>query len=72
MTQPAQIKYIEYFCETLNKIRYPKVVAIKSIIFKSEDLDVSPYFKVKNVSDKSIILKSRDKNLNVFEIKKNN
>lgn len=72
MTQPAQIKYIEYFNETLNKIRYPKVVAIKSIIFKSKDLEVSPYFKVRNVSDKSIIIKSKDKNLNVFEIKKNN
>lgn len=35
VTQPAQIKYIEYFCETLNLIKYPKVLAIKSIVFKS-------------------------------------
>jgi hypothetical protein len=56
----------------LNKIRYPKVLAIKSIIFKSDELDISPYFKLKYVSDKSVIIKSKDKNLNVFEIKKNN
>ena len=52
------------------KIRYPKVVAIKSIIFKSHDIGFSPYFKVKYVADKSAIVKSKDKNLNVFEIKK--
>lgn len=33
---------------------------------------MSPYFKLKYVSDKSVIIKSKDKNLNVFEIKKDN
>lgn len=66
VTQPAQVKYIEYFFETLTKIKYPKVLALKSIIFKSSEFDISPYFKLKYVSDKSVILKSKDKNLNVF------
>jgi phosphatidylinositol-3,4,5-trisphosphate 3-phosphatase/dual-specificity protein phosphatase PTEN len=61
VTQPCQIKYIEYFQNFLkNPKTYPQVLCIKKITFKG-DFDINkPYIKIINNTTKKTIYNTRE------------
>jgi len=60
VTQPCQIKYIEYFQHYLTHPKiYPQVLHIKKITFKGDFEIASPYVKLINNSTGQTIYNTR-------------
>lgn len=56
VTQPCQIKYIEYFSQLLKTKLFPRVLAIKKILIaNSEDLQ-QPYVKIRALDQEEYII----------------
>jgi phosphatidylinositol-3,4,5-trisphosphate 3-phosphatase/dual-specificity protein phosphatase PTEN len=60
VTQPCQIRYINYFHELLfGPKRSPSVVAITKVILKGKSKLSNPYIKVKLLSTKQQLLTTK-------------
>ena len=60
VTQPCQIKYIEYFHHLLSEPNLkPKVLALSSVKFKGEFYFKEPYIKVYQMGGKELLYNSK-------------
>lgn len=60
VTQPCQIRYINYFHELMfGPKRSPSVVAITKVVLKGKSRIYNPYIKVKLLSNKQQLLSTK-------------